>query len=284
VAVPRATRLRLGPSLTLLPFTVIMANIGGDVQRNRLRPSPSTPVSTPPSSPPPLPSTSTSRVAPHSNPLSPLLTQEKPTSPTSTHLAPTQSLELRIRWLEALLYGSKHDESLAGLREPKAELKRGETLVRAAEHAQRRMNDIANTYDVLRKFFSHCEPFLSSALLSNSTNDNPDELHAQYLTPTFALSGTLPTISPPEYAHMPPAELAALATEFEPDIRAADNDMREIDALQQKGVTGAGKLSGGPVAAFPLGGMLGLTPHSCGRLRRTTTTTQRTSTTSRRGP
>lgn len=39
-------------------------------------------------------------------------------------------------------------------------------------------------------------------------------------------------------------ELAALAAELEPDIRAADNDMREIDDLQQKGITGAGTLSG----------------------------------------
>jgi hypothetical protein len=51
---------------------------------------------------------------------------------------------------------------------------------------------------------------------------------------------------------MSSSELTALATELEPDIRAADNDMREIDALQQKGVTGAGKLSGkGPVTPFP---------------------------------
>ncbi len=43
---------------------------------------------------------------------------------------------------------------------------------------------------------------------------------------------------------MSPAELAAVAAELEPDIRAADNDMREIAALQQRGVTGAGSLSG----------------------------------------
>lgn len=43
---------------------------------------------------------------------------------------------------------------------------------------------------------------------------------------------------------MPPADLAALAAELEPDIRAADNDMREIDDLQRKGITGAGTLSG----------------------------------------
>lgn len=42
---------------------------------------------------------------------------------------------------------------------------------------------------------------------------------------------------------MSPTELAALAAELEPDIRSADNDMREIDDLQQKGITGAGTLS-----------------------------------------
>jgi hypothetical protein len=43
---------------------------------------------------------------------------------------------------------------------------------------------------------------------------------------------------------MSPTELAALAAELEPDIRAADNDMREIDDLQQKGITGAGTMPG----------------------------------------
>lgn len=31
---------------------------------------------------------------------------------------------------------------------------------------------------------------------------------------------------------------------MEPDIRAADRDMREIEVLEKKGVTGAGKLPG----------------------------------------
>jgi hypothetical protein len=82
--------------------------------------------------------------------------------------------------------------------------------------------------------------------LSNSTHNNPDEQHAQYLTPAFALSGTLPTLTPPEYKDMSPADLAALAAELEPDIRSADNDMREIDDLQRKGITGGGMLSGAP--------------------------------------
>jgi hypothetical protein len=80
--------------------------------------------------------------------------------------------------------------------------------------------------------------------LSFTQTYNTDEQHAQYLTPAFALSGTLPNITPPEYKDMPPADLAALVAELEPDIRAADNDIREIDDLQRKGITGAGMLSG----------------------------------------
>lgn len=211
-----------------------MANIGsvflGDVQRVRLRSSGSTPGSTPPSSPPPTLSVSHPgtpsypRLEFASDTPSPALPPEDSIS-QERHLGPTQSLELRVRWLEALIYGAKHDQSLAGLHERKPELKRGETLLRAAEHAHRRMNDVAGAHDALRKFISQYEQ------------------HAQYLTPAFALSGTLPNIAPPEYADMSPAELAAVATELEPDIRAADNDMREIAALQQRGVTGAGSLS-----------------------------------------
>jgi hypothetical protein len=154
----------------------LMANIGsvflGDVQRSRLRSSGSTPSSTPPSSPPPA--ALTSHVTTHSpldpafpNPIQP---QESPTPPP--HLAPAQSLELRVRWLEAILHGAKRDEPLAGLRERKPELRRGETLIRGAEHAQRRMNDIASSYDVLRRFIGHCEPFSSPAakLTTSQTN------------------------------------------------------------------------------------------------------------------
>ena len=99
---------------------------------------------------------------------------KKPTP--QPELSPAQSLELRIRWLEAILYGAQRDESLAGLRERKPELRRGETLIRAAEHAQRRMNDIANTYDVLRRFIGHCESFSSppaklTALQTNSMHN-----------------------------------------------------------------------------------------------------------------
>jgi hypothetical protein len=41
---------------------------------------------------------------------------------------------------------------------------------------------------------------------------------------------------------MSPSELEAFLTEMEPDIRVADRDMREIEILETKGVTSAGKL------------------------------------------
>ena len=47
------------------------------------------------------------------------------------------------------------------------------------------------------------------------------------------------------YENMTSSELEAFLAEMEPDIRAADRDMREIEALEKKGVTGAGKLPSG---------------------------------------
>lgn len=43
---------------------------------------------------------------------------------------------------------------------------------------------------------------------------------------------------------MSSTELEAFLAELEPDIRAADRDMREIEMLEKKGVTAAGKLPG----------------------------------------
>lgn len=43
---------------------------------------------------------------------------------------------------------------------------------------------------------------------------------------------------------MSASELEAFLVEMEPDIRAAERDMQEIEALEKKGVTGAGKLGG----------------------------------------
>lgn len=68
-----------------------------------------------------------------------------------------------------------------------------------------------------------------------------DEQHSNLLNPTFALSATLQT-SPPSYDSMSSAELEALLTEMEADVRAADRDLREIEMLENKDVTAAGRL------------------------------------------
>ena len=70
-----------------------------------------------------------------------------------------------------------------------------------------------------------------------------DDQHAHLLTPAFALSGAASSQAP-SYESMSPDELEAFLTEMEPDIRAADRDMREIEILEKKGVTSAGRLPG----------------------------------------
>jgi len=42
---------------------------------------------------------------------------------------------------------------------------------------------------------------------------------------------------------MSPEEIEAPLVELEPGIRATDRDMREIEILEQRGVTAAGKLA-----------------------------------------
>ncbi|PPQ91890.1 hypothetical protein CVT25_000765 [Psilocybe cyanescens] len=148
---------------------------------------------------------------------------------------PALALELRLRWLEALILGTKQQDSAAlfgrdrkgKVREEfagagAANLKHGETLMRLAETVQSKLGKAVEGNDGLRRFMG-----------------NYDQ-HAHLLTPSFALSGILP--DPPTYDKMTPEEINALLAEMEPDIRSADRDMLEIDALEKKGVTGAGNL------------------------------------------
>jgi len=51
---------------------------------------------------------------------------------------------------------------------------------------------------------------------------------------------------------MTPEELEVFLAEMEPDIRSADRDMREIEMLEKKGVTGAGKFTGEIIALLRL--------------------------------
>ncbi|KAI6164616.1 hypothetical protein EDD17DRAFT_1561535 [Pisolithus thermaeus] len=126
---------------------------------------------------------------------------------------PVLSLELRIRWLEALLVGVRQDLRERRGRDKLSDLKDGETLIRLAENVQHRLNGVIESNDSLKRFM------------------NQYDRHAHLLTPTFTYSGTSSGSNITIRKHM------------EPDIRAADRDMREIELLVQKDVLSAGKLS-----------------------------------------
>ncbi|KAL0953732.1 hypothetical protein HGRIS_004923 [Hohenbuehelia grisea] len=219
----------------------------GDIQRYRTLSSPAN--STPPSSPPPpLSATSITNMAALT--ASPPLSAHPPPEPSEASLLPSPaatvgqssstapviapppsidpelSLELRLRWLEAILFGIKQEAY--GLRDGKGkeremDVLQGETLVRTAQDIQRKLSSAVEGNDALKRFMDHYEQY------------------APLLTPSFALSGVLP--ESPAYSHMTPAEFDALLTEMEPDIRAAERDMREIEELERKGMTGAGRLT-----------------------------------------
>ncbi|KAG6845508.1 hypothetical protein H0H87_008405 [Tephrocybe sp. NHM501043] len=211
-----------------------MANIGsvflGDVARHRMfanSPHSSPSSSPPPSSPPP---SSIAAVFPRTLSHSPP-TNQHPTEPMttiqSTPIDPRLALDLRLRWLEALLVGVGGvgvGRSKPAVEETHAStLTQAQTLCRTAEDLQRRLDTVVATNDELKRFLAQYDQ------------------NAHLLTPAFALS--LPGLDAAEGStSMSPAQLEALLAEMEPDIRAAERDMREIELLESKGVTGAGKL------------------------------------------
>ncbi|KAG6813156.1 hypothetical protein H0H92_013562 [Tricholoma furcatifolium] len=204
-----------------------MANIGsvflGDNTRHRIlsntsHSSHSSPSSSPPpSSPPP---SSIAAVFPRSIPSS-IQQIQKQSKPPATPIDPRLALDLRLRWLEALLIG-------IGIN-PKSSRKATEvtshTLCRTAEDLQRRLDAIVASNDGLKRFLAQYDQ------------------HAHLLTPAFGLSLPGTSLDPAsENSTMSAAQVEALLAEMEPDIRAAERDMHEIEQLEAKGVTGAGKL------------------------------------------
>ncbi|KAF7309778.1 hypothetical protein MIND_00349700 [Mycena indigotica] len=193
-----------------------MSNLGtvflGDNRRRVFSSTASNSTGTPPSSPPPTSMSSSFNPA---SIVTPALSSPKPPTPA---IDPALSLELRLRWLEAILVGVKQQDTRKG--KEREGLGRGETLLRAAENLQKRLNTIVTANDGLKRFMEHYDQ------------------HAHLLTPSFAHSEDQPT-----YENMTSAELEAFLVEMEPDIRAADRDMQEIEELEKKGVTGAGKLA-----------------------------------------
>ncbi|KAF7370602.1 hypothetical protein MSAN_00693000 [Mycena sanguinolenta] len=192
-----------------------MASIGsvflGDTKRRRVLSATSNSTGTPPSSPPPSGSMSVFSSLPSPPPTIP----EIPSKPHPPVVDSALSLELRLRWLEAILLGVRQDGRKGKERDS---LSHGETLLRSAEDLQKRLTGIVNSNDGLKRFMDHYDQ------------------HAHLLTPDFALSEA------PKYESMSASELEAFLVEMEPDIRAAERDMQEIETLEKKGVTGAGKL------------------------------------------
>ncbi|KAJ6591549.1 hypothetical protein DFH09DRAFT_907617 [Mycena vulgaris] len=195
-----------------------MASIGsvflGDSKRRRvLSSTASNSTGTPPSSPPPTSMSSIFSALPSPPPTIP----ETQSKGSPSVIEPALSLELRLRWLEAIILGVKQDTRDRKGKE-RENLSHGETLIRSAEDLQKRLNGIVNSNDGLKRFMDHYDQ------------------HAHLLTPSFALSEA------PTYESMSASELEAFLVEMEPDIRAAERDMQEIEELEKKGVTGAGKL------------------------------------------
>ncbi|KAJ3481900.1 hypothetical protein NLI96_g7351 [Meripilus lineatus] len=147
------------------------------------------------------------------------LPREAPGPPPS--VSPEVSLDLRIRWLETILFGAKQDTK--DKQKALGNLRTHDSLVRGVEDIRRRLDTVVQSSEGLRRFMSHYEQ------------------HSHLLTPSFALSGQIPT-SPPPYDNMSPSELEAFLAEMEQDIRGADRDLREIDILERKNVTAAGRL------------------------------------------
>ncbi|KIY62612.1 hypothetical protein CYLTODRAFT_494521 [Cylindrobasidium torrendii FP15055 ss-10] len=209
-----------------------MAHIGsvflGDTKRAHILSSgPSSPPSSPPPTSPGLSIMSgmmsgMSSPIPHSSPphsaSSDKQQHEAPpelSAPAPT-IAPELSLELRLRWLEAIVFGVKQDKK------GKAKLPADQTLVRTTDALQRRLDSVVEGNDGLKKFMRQYDKY------------------AHLLTPTFALGGLLPDTP---HEEMSDEALDALIAEMENDIRSADRDMREIEELVKKGATGAGKMA-----------------------------------------
>ncbi|KAG8891588.1 hypothetical protein FRB99_003470 [Tulasnella sp. 403] len=148
-----------------------------------------------------------------------------PTSPPArpATIDPVLSLQLRIRWLEALVSGLKPTGSPSNTKSKGGELQTTADLLRRAEEIQSKLNEALESNEGCKKFIKSYDQF------------------AHLLTPAAALSPTGSSAAP-SYDTLSDAEFETLLAELEPDIRAADRDLREIDTLDGRGVTSAGKL------------------------------------------
>lgn len=86
---------------------------------------------------------------------SPTQSISKATIPPAV-IDPALSLELRLRWLEAILLGVRQDAKDRRGKEKLNQLQDGETLIKLAEDAQRRLESSVENNDGLKRFMDHC--------------------------------------------------------------------------------------------------------------------------------
>lgn len=156
--------LTAGDAIQLTANTSMsMSHIGsvflGDVQRQQRI------FGTPPSSPSAY--TASQRYIPSPEPLSLQMAEgEQQLSVPPPTISPEVSLDLRVRWLETLLFGSKQDakERRNAIPSRANESKSSPTLVRGVEDLQQRMSSIVQSNEGLKRFMDHCAslslPFL----------------------------------------------------------------------------------------------------------------------------
>jgi len=148
-----------------------------------------------------------------------------PTSPPPkpATIDPVLSLQLRIQWLEAIIGGIKVPKDPADPKSKDASSSSNKDLLRRAEDIQVRLNDAVESNESCKKFLKNYSQY------------------APFLNPAAALSPN-GTNTPPTYDTLSDSEFETLLLELEPDIRAADRDLREIDELNGRGISSAGKL------------------------------------------
>lgn len=145
--------------------------------------------STPPSSPP-LSGSSMSAILAGISPTQspqPVSTSPEP-SPAAKerHIDPALSLELRLRWLEAIVFGVKHDRK----GKEKERVHSDQTLIRAAETLQRTLDTIVESNDGLKRFMGRCMFLLlrdsQGSLVTNrrTTCPSPDAFLCAGRTPS----------------------------------------------------------------------------------------------------
>lgn len=139
----------------------------GDAHQYRLFPT------TPPTSPPPigdsplriqqqalrLPNTSyMSEIDDIDSSPQEHITPLPPEAEVIPSISPELSLELRLRWLEALLFGVRQElaRESRGNRKPDETAKKA-TLLRRAEEIQQNLNSVIQSHEGIRKFMDRCE-------------------------------------------------------------------------------------------------------------------------------